>query len=226
MKSNNKKKHGGYREGAGRRAEVGKTKSRRIPEDITNDDIKLLTKYKRHNLPLYEMKVEDGVPSILSREQYENHKSADKLFINDIEDHFMVKVSGYHLKESGILENDILLVHQKKDLQHNNIVVATSNTGKAVLKKIIKELESKDIKVVIFATPKSSAYLNLLPKDDKIIFDQMLDELENSGITVYKKYDNYENYNIWSDPAHVAENKLGVIYSEDISKIIVKEITK
>lgn len=139
MKSSNKKKHGGYREGAGRRAEVGKTKSRRIPEDITNDDIKLLAKYKRHSLPLYEMKVEDGVPSILSREQYENHKSADKLFINDIEDHFMVKVSGYHLKESGILENDILLVHQKKNLEHNNIVVATSNTGKAVLKKIIKE---------------------------------------------------------------------------------------
>lgn len=140
MKHSEKGKHGGYREGAGRRPETVKTKSRRIPEDITIDDIKLLTKYKRHSLPLYQMQVTDGVPSIHSKEQYETHKPRDKFFISDIENHFMVKVSGSHLKEAGILENDILLVNQKKDsLQHNNIVIATANTGKAVLKKLIKE---------------------------------------------------------------------------------------
>lgn len=140
MKSNKKTKHGGYREGAGRRPEVGKTKSRRIPEDITSDDIRLLTKYKRHSLPLYEMKVEDGVPSIVDKEQYESHKPHDKFLLSDIEDHFMVRVAGYHLKEAGILENDILLVNQKRNsLQHDNIVIATTSTGKAVLKKLIKE---------------------------------------------------------------------------------------
>ncbi len=129
-------------------------------------------------------------------------------------------------KDSQIIDLEILQNDwEKKNVQFQSID-SQNNREFDTLKKIIKELESKDIKVVIFATPKSSAYLNLLPKDDKIIFDQMLDELENSGITVYKKYDNYANYNIWSDPAHVAENKLGVIYSEDISKIIVKEITK
>lgn len=140
MKDSEKNRHGGYRIGSGRKSELGKTKSRRIPEDITNDDIKLLAKHKRHNLPLYEMKVEDGVPSILSKDQYKNQKSADNLFINDIEDHFMVKVAGFHLQEAGILENDILLVNQKRNsLQHDNIVIATASTGKAVLKKLIKE---------------------------------------------------------------------------------------
>jgi len=140
MEPREKGKHGGYRAGSGRRPEVGKTKSRRIPEDITNDDIKLLTKYKRHGLPLYQMQVADGVPSIHSKEQYETHKPQDKFFINDIENHFMVKVSGCHLKEDGILENDILLINQKKDsLQHKDIVIATANTGKAVIKKLIKE---------------------------------------------------------------------------------------
>jgi SOS-response transcriptional repressor LexA len=48
-------------------------------------------------------------------------------------------LSGCHLKEEGILENDLLLVNQTKDLRDNNIVIATSDTGKAVIKKLTKE---------------------------------------------------------------------------------------
>lgn len=139
MKSNDKGKHGGYRAGAGRKLEVGKTKSRRIPEEITTDDIRLLTAYKKHDLPFYEMKVEDGVASIADKEQYESHKPTDKLLINNIQNHFFVKMSGCHLKEEGILENDLLLVNQTKDLRDNNIVIATADTGKAVIKKLVKE---------------------------------------------------------------------------------------
>ena len=94
------------------------------------------------------------------------------------------------------------------------------------LKKLIKELESKNIKVVIFATPKSSVYLNWLTAEDKIIFDQMFKEIEDSGTIVYSKYDMYENYNIWTDVAHVVENESGIVYSKDIAKIIVTEIEK
>ena len=139
MKSDEKSKHGGYRTGAGRKSEVGKTKSMRIPEEITTDDIRLLTAYKKHDLPLYEMKVEDGVASIADKEQYESHKPTDKLLINNIQNHFFVKMSGCHLKEEGILENDLLLVNQTKDLRDNNIVIATADTGKAVIKKLVKE---------------------------------------------------------------------------------------
>ena len=139
MKSNDKNKHGGYRTGAGRKLEVGKTKSRRIPEEITSDDIRLLTAYKKHNLPLYEMKIEDGVAFIENKEQYENHNPTDKLLINNIQNHFLVKMSGCYLKEEGILENDLLLVNQTKDLRDNNIVIAIADTGKAVIKKLVKE---------------------------------------------------------------------------------------
>lgn len=133
------KKHGGYRLGAGRKPKAGKTKSRRIPEDITNEDINLLTKYKKQNFPLYEMHLEEGVPSIMCKTQYKTHKPQDKLFINNIENHFMVKVLGHHLREEGILENDLLLIDQKKDFKHNNIVIVTASNGKAVLKKLVKE---------------------------------------------------------------------------------------
>lgn len=139
MRSDEKSNHGGYRAGAGRKLEVGKTKSRRIPEEITSDDIRLLSAYKKHELPFYEMKSEGGVASIADKEQYESRKPTETLLINNIQNHFFVKMSGCHLKEEGILENDLLLVNQTKDLRDNNIVIATADTGKAVIKKLVKE---------------------------------------------------------------------------------------
>ncbi len=139
MKSGDKRRHGGYRTGAGRKPEVGKTKSRRIPEEITVEDIKLLTAYKRHELPFYEMTPENGVPSIISKENFESCKPEENLLVNDIQNHFFVKMAGCELREEGILENDLLLVNQTKNLQDNNIVIATSDTGKAVIKKLVKE---------------------------------------------------------------------------------------
>lgn len=138
MKSNKKKTHGGYRVGAGRKSKLGKTKSRRIPEEITNEDIRLLASYK-NRLACYEMRVEDGVLFIASKNQYSNHIAADKLLINDIKNYFLVKMSGCNLKQEGILENDLLLVKQTKDLQNDNIVIVATDNGKAVIKKLIKE---------------------------------------------------------------------------------------
>jgi len=94
------------------------------------------------------------------------------------------------------------------------------------LKEIIKELENKDIKVVIFATPKSSVYLNWLETEDKLIFEQMLKELEKPGTAVYSEYDKYADDNMWTDVAHVVESDLGIIYSEDTAKMIINEIKK
>ena len=37
------------------------------------------------------------------------------------------------------MENDLLLVNHTKDLNNNNIVIAIADTGKAVIKKLIKE---------------------------------------------------------------------------------------
>ena len=136
-------KHGGARSGAGRKksANPRKTKSVRIPAEITKEDIRLLAKYKNHKLPLYNMEVSEGVAAINNKEKYEIQKADKKLLIDDIENHFLVKVKGHHMKEAGILENDILLVSNSKKQQHGNIVIADNDSGKAVLKKLIKEGE-------------------------------------------------------------------------------------
>jgi DNA polymerase V len=141
MKSGLKAKHGGFRSGSGRKKSINtqKTKSVRIPVEITKEDISLLMKYKNHNLPLYNMDIDGGVVSIGDEGSYEVQKPDKNLLVADIEDHFMVKVSGHHMKEVGILENDILLVNHSKESEHNNIVVASNDNGKAVIKKLIIE---------------------------------------------------------------------------------------
>lgn len=141
MKSNKKSQRGGYRAGAGRPKNPNprKTKSVRIPAEITKDDLKLLTKYKNYDLPLYNMEIKDGVSAILNKEKYEIHKADEKLLVKDIENHFLVKVADHHMKESGILHNDILLVDRNKKLKHNSIVVAVNNNGDAVIKRLVKD---------------------------------------------------------------------------------------
>jgi hypothetical protein len=92
------------------------------------------------------------------------------------------------------------------------------------LKNIIKEIKNKNIKIVIFTTPKSSVYLNWINENNQEIFNLMLKDMENLNISVYTEYDKYANYNIWTDATHVVENN--EMYSEDIAKIILKELEK
>ena len=129
-------------------------------------------------------------------------------------------------KVAPIIDLETLRKDWKKGNHQFYGIDPQSNREFDTLKDLIKELEGKDIKVIIFATPKSNVYLNWLTVEDKIIFEQMLKEIEKLGITVYAEYDKYADYNIWSDTVHVAENKSAIIYSEDIAKIIVKEIKK
>jgi hypothetical protein len=95
------------------------------------------------------------------------------------------------------------------------------------LKKNIEILKKNNIKVIVFATPKSSIYLDWLPNEAKEEFDQMLKELKNEyDIPVYSKYDIYANQNIWSNWDHVVETKQGLMYSKDMATIILDEIKK
>ena len=112
---------------------------------------------------------------------------------------------------------------KKKNHQFYGINPET-NSEFETLKNLIKEMEQKDVKMVIFATPKSSVYLDWLDEYDKEIFNKMLQDIRNSDTSVYIQYDKYADYNIWSDVVHVVEHN--EMYSEDIAKIILKEIEK
>ena len=53
----------------------------------------------------------------------------------------------------------------------------------------------------------------------------ILDEISSEfDIPIYNFTNNYASLDIWADPSHVAFNKNSIIYSDDIAKMILKEI--
>ena len=79
-----------------------------------------------------------GSPEITASDNYELYNLNEKLPINDLNSHFLVKVYGYSMKDAGILPNDLLLVNRKKEARDGDIIVASINDG-AVVKRLSVE---------------------------------------------------------------------------------------
>ena len=94
------------------------------------------------------------------------------------------------------------------------------------LKKIIELLQNNEIKVIIFVLPQQKYFLDLVPEDDKAIFYASLEEIKSEfNVKIYDLSDDYADLNIWMDHNHVAYNKKSMIFSDDIYKIISKEMS-
>jgi hypothetical protein len=63
-----------------------------------------------------------------------------------------------------------------------------------------------------------------LGDDQKQTFDLILTELQKNHIPMHRLDDKYADMNVWFDYRHVAIDKHGLIYSEDVSEIIRKEL--
>jgi DNA polymerase V len=131
---------GGAREGAGRPKGQGRygepTKIMRVPVSMMESVKDMMeSKTKNFALPLYDMTVQAGSPSITDSDNYELYNLNEKFLINDPDNHFLVKVSGYSMKDAGILPNDLLLVNRKKEARDGDIIVASAN-NRAVVKRL------------------------------------------------------------------------------------------
>ena len=134
---------GGARPGAGRPKGQGRygepTRIMRVPISmmgIVKDMME--NKMKDFAIPLYDMTVSAGTPSITDSDNYELHNLNEKFLINDPDNHFLVKVSGYSMKDAGILPNDLLLVNRKKEARNGDVIVASINDGVVVKRLSVK----------------------------------------------------------------------------------------
>ena len=95
------------------------------------------------------------------------------------------------------------------------------------LEEIIIILEKNDIDVILFRTPLTSIYLDWLPNAENVKLTRMINTLSNNlKIPFYDLSENYVDLKIWNDESHVADNVSSLIYSDDISQIILFEIEK
>lgn len=88
---------------------------------------------------------------------------------------------------------------------------------------MLNEFKNNNIDVIFFLTPHNSQYVDKLSELDKKNFDDVLQHIEkkhdlrfNSLLTNYTKLD------IWSSPNHITHGPEGLIYNQDIAKIILK----
>ena len=92
------------------------------------------------------------------------------------------------------------------------------------LQDTIEILQKNKVKVIIFTVPLHQSYLDVIPKNDKIIFNETLENLSQKyGVNIYDFTNSYSNQNIWSDTYHVALNQNSLVYTEDIVQMIIEE---
>ena len=95
------------------------------------------------------------------------------------------------------------------------------------LHRIIMELQKNNIRVIIFKTPLHQYYLDSIKESEKIAFDSIIDNISKEfNIKVYDFSKKYIGESIWHDPSHIAYNDKSIVYSEDIAKMIISEISK
>lgn len=103
-------------------------------------------------------------------------------------------------------------------------VVSSDDKQVIALKKIIDKLQSNNIKIVFFTTPYPAAYLETIDRTDLNNFYSIMEKLSQShNVKIYDFQDKYAKLNIWQDLNHVAVNEDSIIYTDDVSKMILAE---
>jgi len=90
--------------------------------------------------------------------------------------------------------------------------------------KILRELQSEGISVIIFTTPINPIYLDEIKNSTKILFNDELKNIsEEYDIKIYDFENNYADLEIWNNLDHIAYNKKSIIFSDDIANMVIKE---
>ena len=89
----------------------------------------------------------------------------------------------------------------------------------------IEILQKNKIKVIIFTVPLHQSYLDVIPKNDKILFNETLKNLSQKyDVKIYNFTNSYSNQNMWKDSYHVALHPNSLAYSNDIVQMIIREM--
>lgn len=94
------------------------------------------------------------------------------------------------------------------------------------LQDTIELLQQNQIKVVFFTLPLHQSYLDIVPENDKILFEKTLKNLsEKYDIKIYDFTKSYSDQDVWKDSYHVALNPNSFVYSKDVAHMILSETT-
>jgi len=111
--------------------------------------------------------------------------------------------------------------------ENDGMDVAEETKKIIALNQIIHKLQKNDIKVILFSYPHSNAMYSTFQPQDLKDFQRMLNNKSNEfSIPVYFLHEKYVDLKIWRDTVHIAIHPDAQIYTDDILKIILKEISQ
>ncbi|HEV2193270.1 MAG TPA: D-alanyl-lipoteichoic acid biosynthesis protein DltD [Nitrosopumilaceae archaeon] len=127
-----------------------------------------------------------------------------------------------HNQADNITSNEII---KKEFTQTPRIFNGIDPKEISAFDKIIDTLKRNNIQVAVFANPYNKLWVDKISNSDRQLFNSTLEDAHYKyGMDLYSLQDKYNELNIWTDAMHVAYNQNSIIYSEDVSKIILNEI--
>jgi hypothetical protein len=129
-----------------------------------------------------------------------------------------------HNAPNNVTSNDII---KKEFTKTTRIFNGIDPKEVSAFKKIIETLKKNNIQVAVFTNPYNRLWIDKIPSSDRQIFDSLLEDTHKKYVIhLYSLQNKYDDLNIWTDSMHIAYNEKSIIYSQDVSKIILNEIGK
>ena len=130
-----------------------------------------------------------------------------------------------HQAPTPIHSNEKLLEDFPPD-ENDGIDVTEESKRIIALNQILHKFQKNGIKVILYSTPESKAMYSAFQPEDLKDFQIMLSNKSNEfSIPVYFLHDKYVDLEIWRETLHIAIHPDAQIYTDDILKIILKEIS-
>jgi uncharacterized protein YjbI with pentapeptide repeats/LysM repeat protein len=129
-------------------------------------------------------------------------------------------------KREPIFVNIVSLDEINKPLSYTvHVCPDDMNNELTKLSEMVSTFKKNNIDVVLFVPPFSQSYLNAVGNTGIHTFLVTLEKFANdNNLKLYDLHDKYVNLNIWADAQHVAQSPKVVIYSDDLAKIVLKEL--
>ena len=118
-------------------------------------------------------------------------------------------------------------INKLENIEGPNHELDMSSTSENIiaLNKIVNILQENKIKVVLITNPYSDVQLQKIPDNEINKFENFFDTFsKENNINSYFLHEKYSKLDIWRDPSHIAIHPDTKIYTDDITKIIIKEI--
>ena len=128
-------------------------------------------------------------------------------------------------RDFNVMVDEKLQLQAIRDAKPAEFTSIDKNQDFLSLKKIITHLQENNIKIILFTTPQHKYFYDLVATSEKQAFEKIIVELEKSNnLEIHRFTEKYSDLEIWRNPTHIVVSKSASIFSDDIAKLILKEL--